>query len=95
MQTKEFQFSFEFSNKKFQATCAVYFEKEAKEFPYNTLLYRIAWDTHKINPPVALFYETNNMNKRFSWFKPDELKTQILWDTIARELEKHPAPIFD
>ena len=79
MKTHYFEFDFKHKGKTIPATCFVYYhEKNSRpELFYNYPMYRVAINTHKLEPDVFVFYEVNRDDKRFFWYPLPDWKGEI------------------
>ena len=79
METHYFEFSFIHKGKIIPATCFVYYhEKNGRpELFYNYPMYRVAINTHRLNPDVFVFYEVNRDDKRFFWYSLPDWQGEI------------------
>jgi len=87
MKTHYFEFDFIHRGKTIPATCFVYYhDKAGPEMMYNYPMYRVAINTHKMNPDVFVFYEVANDAQRFYWYPLPDI-TQDIAKSIAEFLE--------
>lgn len=68
MNIREFEFDFTYQLRTLRATCSVYRSEEQTEMPYKYPIYRVSFDTHKVNPTVFLFYKKGETGDKFFYY---------------------------
>lgn len=92
MDSRTFNFEFEHRGKTYPATCSVHtLETEpAQEMPYKYPMYRVAVDSGRLNPEVYLYYEVDQLGRRFFFYPlPEDQHKRIAFQkSILEALEK-------